>query len=115
MSIKKPKLTRPVAQSFAKRIDMRTPVCHVSCTCNSRLTQVEEFDESTGKILRKSVFKPVDRSAEMQNYSVNDFALENLLAIGAPLSPALLRRDNLSSVDAINTHLNSIVLPSNNE
>ena len=113
MAIKKPKLTRPFAQSFAKRIDMRTPDCHVSCTCNSRLSQVEEYDEPTGKVLRKSVFKPVDRVAEMQNYSVNDFSLDNLLAIGAPLTPALLRRDNLSSIDAINSHLNSIVLPKN--
>lgn len=114
MATKKEPFTRRVAPSFAKRLTLRPSDVNITSLPNARLVTTQELDENTGKILNKSVFKPVDRVSEMQNYSVNDFALENLLAVGAPLVPAMLKRDNLSSVDTISRSINSFEIPTDN-
>ena len=80
--------------------------CKLSSHKRLRTSQV--VDERTGKICNKSEFVPVDRVKEMENYSVNDFALENLLAVGAKLDAVTLSMDSLSSVDGVASTLASI-------
>ena len=77
-------------------------------TLHKRLLTSQEVDERTGKICKKTEFVPVDRVKEMENYSVNDFALENLLAVGVKLDTVTLSMDSLSSVDCVASTLASI-------
>lgn len=57
------------------------------------LSFTEVKNEKTGTICKKSSYKTVDRVSEMANYKVSDFSIENLLAVGAKLTPTHLVGD----------------------
>ena len=78
-------------QSYYSRINSNnTPECVVKHAPRRVLKETTYLDEGLNRIIRKSEFCTVDRQKEMENYKVNDFALENLLAIGADLQACRL-------------------------
>ena len=53
-----------------------------------RKVRISVYDEETSRMVTKIEFKTIDRVEEMKPFKVSDFYLENLLAIGASLTPS---------------------------
>ena len=65
------------------------------------LKQKQEFDNLTKRLVGRSSFVTVDRFAEMKNFRVSDFTLENLQAIGANLQQCTLTGSPQQVIDSI--------------
>lgn len=82
---------------------------------DARFVQTVEKCEITKKLLRKSNFVPTDRKGEMDKYRVSDFALENLLEVGATLKPCSLSTSQFTAVRNLESKLASIPEPTKPE
>ena len=71
-------------------------------------------DVKTNKLLKQSKFVPIDRSNEMDKYKVSDFALENLLEVGATLKPCSLTSSQFVAIRSLEDKLSNIEFMSNN-
>lgn len=80
------------------------------CTCNNpvvyEVIQEDKLDEKTQRIVRSSKLRKSDTS--LSHLKVSDFALENLQAIGATLSPCQLSHDLNTNMIIAETALNQI-------
>lgn len=57
------------------------------------LEEKRELNNKLGRVLPKSTFKKIEKNP-LAHLKVNDFSLENLQAIGAPLNVCTMRHDN---------------------
>ena len=83
--------------------------CHFEHKPLKVLVTTSNLDEDTGRMISKTELRTVDRKEEMKNYRVQDFCLENLLAIGAPLTPVQLEGSRDASMSAIEGVLDYLV------
>ena len=67
--------------------DCRPSVVPVGPSDEKRLIVYDELDEASGRVVRKSEFRTIDRLKEMEHYRCADFSLENMLSVGANLQP----------------------------
>ena len=74
-----------------------SPVAHIDI---SMLVNKSEYVASVGRVLTRRSFQKIDRVKEMSAFTINDFSLENLLAIGANMSPASLSSNAFESLTA---------------
>ena len=61
------------------------------------LEQVRELNPQLGRVLPKSTFKKIEKNP-LSHLKVNDFSLENLQAIGAPLNPCTMKHDTNTAI-----------------
>ena len=75
----------------------------------------EEFNETLGKTIPVTTIQEIDNATKLSRFKVNDFALENLQAIGFDnLNPSSLSRSTLGQIDSVERTLQRMY-NSNNE
>lgn len=80
-----------------------------------RNVRVQVVDENTRSVKTKVELKTIDRAEEMRPYRVSDFSLDNLIAVGAKMTPAVLTASPHKSVTDMAATLESIDFnPENN-
>ena len=94
--------------SFFKRLHSPRPKFHCDEINTKRVIVRHQYNDRLGRVIQSLDLEEVDPIKEFAIYSVNDFSLENLLAVGAQLKPLTLTTDNLSSVSNISSMLSSI-------
>lgn len=73
-----------------------------------RLFVVDEYDEASGRVIRKSEFRTIDRVKEMENYRCIDFSLENMLSSGVSIQACKLSSSNFAMLDNLETQVEKI-------
>ena len=76
-----------------------------------REVRVQTLDPATQRIHTTIEKKTFSRAEEMRPFNVSDFALENLIAIGAKLDSTTLQMDMHSEVSAMATTLANLPQP----
>lgn len=99
-----------------RRLNSRIPQCEplerfVTC----RNVRVQVVNEKTRSISTKVEKKTINRADEMRPYRVSDFSLDNLIAIGAKMTPTVLNASPHKSVSDMAATLDSIDLNQNND
>lgn len=80
----------------------------------ARMAVTSRFDEKTRRIVKSCEFKNVDDATNLNQYHVNDFALENLLAVGVELHPTKLASSRFGMLDEMERIIDNVE-PSNIE
>ena len=80
---------------------------------DKRFVTEQVKDERSKRIISRSKFQPIDNATAMSKYKVSDFAMENLIAIGANLQPCKLSTNTFASISNMETQLSNIVEQSN--
>lgn len=80
---------------------------------DKRFVTEQVKDERSNRIISRSKFQPIDNAAAMSKYRVSDFALENLIAIGANLQSCKLSTNTFASISNMEKQLSHIVEQSN--
>lgn len=80
---------------------------------DKRFVTEQVKDERSNRIISRSKFQPIDNAKVMAKYKVSDFALENLIAIGANLQPCKLSTNTFASISNMEKQLSNIVEQSN--
>ena len=65
----------------------------------ARMSVTSKLDEKTRRIVKSCEFKKVDDATNLNQYHVNDFALENLIAVGVELHPTKLASSRFGMLD----------------
>lgn len=86
------------AERMQLRPDIKTPKPSLQCC---RKTIVQELDEGTQTLISVIKYKTIDRREEMKPYKVSDFAISNLIAIGADLQPSVLQGSQHFSISSL--------------
>lgn len=80
------------------------------CTCYNpvvyEVIQEDKLDDKTQRIVRSSKLR--ESNAQLSHFKVSDFAMENLQAIGATLSPCQLSHDLNTNMIIAENALNKI-------
>ena len=61
------------------------------------------------RVINKVELKTIDRASEMKPYRSSDFAMDNLLAVGAKLDPTRLIGSPLKNIDDMARTLDSVI------
>lgn len=101
------------AISFQER--MESPNYRVNPTLlkfsdNKSYIEEKYLDESTGRILKRTIISNIDPSAHLDNFKVSDFCLENLISIGkvGDLMPMQYQPDVATNITNIEQTLSQI-------
>lgn len=94
--------------SHFERMNSATPIYEVPTIERYTFTRKKTVDESTGVISYKIEKTKVVKN-RFEHLKPSDFALENLLAAGASLSPCSLRMDIHETTSMIENGLSSVV------
>lgn len=78
-----------------------------------RLTITSVLDKETKRMEKQSEFITIDVKSDLSKYKVSDFALENLLAVGATLKPCVLQGSRFENIRRIESSLENIQTMSN--
>lgn len=68
------------------------------------LEEKREYNEKIGRVLPKSTFKKIEKNP-LSHLNVNDFSLENLQAIGAPLNPCTMKHDTNTATSIMENNI----------
>ena len=79
----------------------------VEHVCRTRPVISQKLDEKSKRVVRSVEYRTSNSAEEMNRFCVNDFALENLLAVGAPLSSTSLSPDKFAILDKMETIANT--------
>lgn len=66
-----------------------------------RLAVIDQLDEKTRRVVKKTEFRKVNMAESLNVYHVNDFALENLIAVGTPLTPCKLASSRFEMLEKL--------------
>lgn len=81
------------------------------CNCTNpdvyEVTQSDVLDEKTQRLVRRSELRKCSDDT-LSHLKVSDFALENLLSVGATLNPCQLSHDLNTNMNIAETALNNI-------
>lgn len=79
--------------------DCRPVTPAVPVVDEKRLFVYDEIDEPSGRVIRKSELRSIDRVAEMKHFRCADFSLENMLSVGANLQPVKFESSGFAMLD----------------
>ena len=86
---------------------------NVTYAQDKRFVSEKVKDDRSNRIISRSKYLPIDNNKTLSKYKVSDFALENLIAIGAELKPCKLNTNNFVSISKMEKQLSNIVEQSN--
>lgn len=99
-----------------KRLNTPIPQCEpLEPYVTRRNVRVQVVNEKTRTLKTKVEMRTINRADEMRPYRVSDFSLDNLIAVGAKMNPAVLNASPHKSVTDMAATLQSIDINSKNE
>lgn len=75
-----------------------------------RNVRVQSIDESTRTVITKVEKRTINRADEMKPYRVSDFCLDNLIAVGAKMTPTHMFASPHKAITDMATTLSTIDL-----
>lgn len=79
-----------------------------------RNVRVQKVDELTKRVITKVEKRTIDRAEEMKPYRVSDFCLDNLISIGAKMTPTHMAAsphkaisDMAATLETIDSNINN--------
>ena len=73
-----------------------------------RLVSRPQVDDVTKRVVNVVKYESYSPADDINKYSVNDFALESLLSVGAPLSPKQLSSSKFSALESFENGVENI-------
>ena len=87
------------------------PVLQMSPRPTVRSKRVSSVDPITNRVITKIEKVTIDRPEEMKIYQCSDFAMENLLAVGATLNPTSMTASPYKAVSDMQSVLSNLETP----
>lgn len=91
---------------------MKNPQCQCECKVipykEREINVIENYKDESGRVIRRSVNKVIDKRKEFANFVVNDFCLDNLMAAGIDLRFCNVNGNVFDSVDKMVSTLDNL-------